>query len=200
MDVEGVVLAAGFSSRTGVYKLTLNVMNRTIIESCLDSMYQVCSKIIVVGGYKFEIISELLSKYSKVKVVYNSDYEDGMFSSVKEGIKHIGADRIFLIPGDHPLVSRETYKKMLEVDGGIIVPKYEGRKGHPVLIKRTIAKEILNNSRYTNLREFIESHGFTTFESQDPGVILDVDTFQDYQSIINNNVLLEGMGAEHRGI
>lgn len=193
MDIEGVVLAAGSSSRAGVYKLSLDIMNKTIIERCIESMYEVCSKIIVVGGYKFEEISELLSKYSKVKVIYNPNYKDEMISSVKEGIKHVRAERFFLIPGDHPIVTRETYEKMSHRDNDIVVAEYKGRKGHPVLIRTSVTKEFFNNLKYTNLNEFIHAHGYTTIETEDPGVLIDIDTIEDYKGVINDEGLLKGI-------
>jgi len=51
MTIDGIVLAAGLSSRMGKYKMSLKMGNKTVIESCIESMYDLCSTIIVVGGY-----------------------------------------------------------------------------------------------------------------------------------------------------
>lgn len=192
MSVEGVILAAGLSSRAGAYKLTLPINEKTIIENCIESMYPICSKIIVVGGYKYELLSEILSKYFKVKVINNVSYREGMFNSVKEGIRHVTAERFFLIPGDYPLVRSETYIKMLSIESGIVVPTYEGKKGHPVLIKSCMNDDILYNPRYTNLKEFVNIQGFTTVSVDDQGILLDVDTMEDYNNIVSNSLLING--------
>jgi molybdenum cofactor cytidylyltransferase len=195
MNIEAVVLAAGYSSRAGVNKLTLKIMNKTIMERCIESMYHVCSRIIVVGGYRLEEISEILSKYPKVEIIFNSNYKDGMFSSVKEGIKHIKTKKFFLIPGDHPLIKDKTYEKMLTMDGDIVVAKCQGKKGHPVLIKTSITDELLNTEKYKNLREFIHAHGYTTIETNDPGVLLDIDTMEEYNSMLKSKELLDCISA-----
>lgn len=186
--VEGIILAAGLSTRTGAYKLALEIQGKAIIERCIESMYDTCSQITVVGGYRIDIISEILRKYSKVKLVFNASYKDGMYSSVKEGLRHIKEERFFLIPGDYPLVLNETYEEMLTIDRDIVIPTYNGRKGHPILIKSYLINEILIDNRYTNLREFTKAHEFSTMSTRDPGILIDVDTMEDYSNIIKGYI------------
>lgn len=180
MSVEGIILAAGLSKRAGSYKLALEIEGKSIIEKCIEGMYDVCSKIIVVGGYKFETISTILKKYEKVNVIYNSNYESGMFSSVKAGLRHIEGEKFFLIPGDYPFVNIETYKGMLSTKGNIIIPAYNGKRGHPVLIESSLISKILNDNTLTNLRDFIRLQNCTTVDVKDKGILIDIDTMEDY--------------------
>lgn len=178
--MEGVILAAGFSSRAGSYKMALEINGETVIERCVKGMYCICSRIIVVVGYKAQVIKEILDEYPKVEIVYNRDYEEGMFSSVKEGFKYVQQDRFFFIPGDYPLVNKKVYKTLSDVSGDIIIPTYNGRKGHPVLISRNIAEELLRNKEFTNLRDFINYKGFIAVPVEDEGILIDIDTSEDY--------------------
>ena len=50
--LEGIVLAAGLSSRVGINKLLLDIDGKTVIEQCILGMYDVCSRIIVIGTIK----------------------------------------------------------------------------------------------------------------------------------------------------
>jgi len=184
--VDGLILAAGLSTRAKAFKLGLRVEDKTIIERSVEGMYNICSKVIVVVGYRSEIVSDILSKYPRVELVYNEKYIDGMFSSVKVGLKHIEKDRFFFIPGDYPLIKKSTYKEMLAADGDIVLPVYERRKGHPILLKSYVIDEILQSSKYANMREFINSHGFVTVSVDDPGILMDVDTIEDYENIMNH--------------
>ncbi|ABI68444.1 NTP transferase domain-containing protein [Syntrophomonas wolfei] len=59
-----------------------------------------------------------------VEIIVNSRYEDGMFSSIKTGLKQIRAERFFFLPGDCPLISPFVYQKMLGVDSEIVVPTF----------------------------------------------------------------------------
>lgn len=184
INVEGIILAAGFSSRAGSYKLTLELGGKALIEHCIDGMYDVCSKIIVVGGYNSDKLVPILDKYPKVQLIHNENYESGMFSSVIKGFEYMMGDRVFMIPGDYPLIDPNVYKAMLGVDDNIVIPIYKGKKGHPLLMSKAMIRLLLSNkNKFSNLRDFINSHGFSTFEVDCPGILFDVDTQEDYLSI-----------------
>lgn len=183
--IEGIILAAGFSQRAQSYKMTLKLGEKTILGNCIESMYNICSKIFVVGGYKIQNLIPTVELYSKVDLVLNPRYEDGMYSSIKEGIKYIKAKRFFLIPGDYPVINRDVYQTMANIDDDIVIPTYNNNKGHPVLMKSHLIDEINKNSISSNLREFISSKNFTTIEVQDKGILLDIDTIEDYHNICN---------------
>lgn len=183
MTVNGIVLAAGLSSRMGKYKMSLKIGDKTVIERCIESMYDVCSEIIVVCGYNYTVIEETLNTYSKVKIVLNSDYMEGMFSSVKVGLKNVSGEHFFLIPGDYPIIKKDTYEKMIKSKGNILIPTYGGKKGHPILINSNYINKIINSSTYKSLRDFIKEYGFTTIELQDQGILMDIDTIEDYEKV-----------------
>ncbi|HZJ58459.1 MAG TPA: nucleotidyltransferase family protein [Clostridia bacterium] len=181
--IEGVILAAGLSKRTGVCKMLLDLGGITLIERCITGMYRFCSKIVVVGGHNFENIGRVIAKYQKVRMVYNPHYREGMFSSAKEGFKNVSGDRIFFIPGDYPLVTGETYGKMLGAEGDIIVPLFNGENGHPILIRGHLVEELLAEGRYSTLREFISDKGYIPVPVRDPGILKDIDTMEDYDRV-----------------
>lgn len=185
MNINGIVLAAGLSSRIGKYKMSLKLGNKTVIESCIESMYDLCSNIIVVGGYNYNIIWQILKPYKKVKIVLNPCYMEGMFSSVKLALKDVTAERFFLIPGDYPVIKKETYEKMIKCKEDIVIPIYGGQKGHPVLINSSLIDNILNDTNYKSLRDFIKYYGFTTFETKDEGILMDIDTMEDYKKVLS---------------
>lgn len=189
MKVEGIVLAAGLSSRAGTNKLTLDIYGKTVIEQCILGMYDICSRIIVVGGHRIADIKHILLKYPKVKLIYNEDYLSGMFSSTKKGMENIREDRFFLIPGDYPLISSKTYKDMEAIDKDIVIPVYNGKRGHPLLMKSYLIDEILKNSSYKTLRDFIAVKESTFINIDDPGILIDIDTMEDYNKINQLNMV-----------
>ncbi|APH13615.1 guanylyl transferase CofC like family protein [Clostridium sporogenes] len=184
MNIDGIVLAAGLSSRVGRYKLTLDMQGKTVVERCIESMYDICSNVIVVGGYNYNLLQDILKPYSKVKMILNENYLEGMFSSVKKGLYQVKGDKFFLTPADYPLIKKDTYIKMLSTNSDIVIPTYKNIKGHPVLIKRRIINNILSEE-YVSLREFINKHGFSTLCIEDQGILLDIDTDEDYIDILN---------------
>lgn len=180
MGVDGIVLAAGFSSRAGSHKMLLELNKTTIIERCIQGMYNVCSQIIVVGGYRIEDITRILDKYDRVKVVFNRDFHESMFSSVKVGLNYVKEKRFFLTPGDYPLITSLVYDSILQHNDDITVPVYKGIAGHPVLIRSCLIPQILNQTGHNNLREFINTRGFTAVNVEEPGILIDVDTMEDF--------------------
>lgn len=106
MSVDGIVLAAGLSSRVGRYKLALDIQGKTVIERCIESMYDICSNVIVVGGHNYNLLQDILKPYAKVKMILNENYIEGMFTSVKKGLYQVEGDKFFLIPADYPLIKK----------------------------------------------------------------------------------------------
>lgn len=181
---EGVILAAGYSSRAGAFKPALDLGGQSVLEHCVLSMLDFCTKIYVVGGYKIDRIRQLLGHVDRTEVVDNPAYDQGMFTSVKEGLRHVTAQRAFLIPADYPLVKKETYRKMLATAGRVVVPTYHGRRGHPVLLDHSIISRILSDPDDSNLRTIIDLIGFETVEVDDEGILIDLDTPGDYRYIL----------------
>jgi len=180
--VEGVVLAAGSSSRAGCFKMELPLGDKTLIERSLEGMYDVCTRIIVVGGYRIERVRELLSHYATVEVVENRSWQEGMFSSVKIGVQHVASERFFLLPADIPLVPASVFRSLLAERGEVIIPTYHGRRGHPVLLDPSITKEIRAEPDDSCLRDVLRRHKVTTLPVENEEILLDVDSLADYST------------------
>ncbi|MCD6595465.1 nucleotidyltransferase family protein [bacterium] len=184
---DGIILAAGKSRRIGFgkFKMTLPFAGKTIIECAIDAMSPVCDRIIIVGGHRIEEIEKILAVYEKVEIVFNKNYEGGMFTSVKTGASHIEAPQFFLLPGDYPLISTKVYNKMLEIDSDIVIPTYHSRNGHPVLMNSELIPELLAEPDDSNLKIFINRKGYDTVEIDEVGIITDIDTMDDYMRLPN---------------
>jgi molybdenum cofactor cytidylyltransferase len=184
-QVEGVVLAAGLSSRSGQYKMALPWGDKTLIEKSIEGIYELASRILVVIGWRAEQIRSLLAAYHKVELVPNDDFRAGMFSSVKVGITHIRAPRFFLLPGDHPLIGAEVYTQMLAVTEDIVIPTFGGRRGHPVLFNSHLIPEILHSSDNATLRDYIRMKGHIEVEVEQESILIDIDTLEDYHAVLS---------------
>jgi molybdenum cofactor cytidylyltransferase len=178
--VEAVILAAGLSTRAGRWKMALPLGDRTVLQRCVESVYEAVRRIWVVTGWQAERVEALLQGYPKVELVPNPNYRQGMFSSVQAGLAQVRAERAFLTPGDYALVPPVVYAQMLSIDADIVIPTYAGKKGHPVLLSRSAIHEILALPTDATLRDYVADKGFVTVEVDAPGVLLDIDTPQDY--------------------
>jgi len=181
--VDAVILAAGLSTRAGSWKMGLSLGDRTVLQRCVASVCQAVRRIWVVTGWQAERVQSLLRAEPKVELVPNPDYRRGMFSSVQAGLARVRAPRAFLIPGDYAFISPAVYGQMLQVNAEIVIPTYHGKKGHPVLLDQTAIAEILALPDDAILRDYIQAKGYAALEVQDDGILLDVDTPQDYKAM-----------------
>ncbi|HPJ20898.1 MAG TPA: nucleotidyltransferase family protein [Clostridia bacterium] len=178
MQYDSVVLAAGYSSRAGSDKMAMTIGGSTVLGRVLDTLTEICGQIVVVAGHHRESTALIIKKYPNVTMVVNEDYDSGMFSSVKRGVSEMNHD-FFLVPGDYPLIGKETYHKLMDGTGEMIVPVYNGRKGHPVLIRQNLIAPLLREPIDSNLKVFRDMQNVEYIDVDDEGILLDVDTPED---------------------
>lgn len=183
MTVDGVVVAAGLSSRAGGFKPEFALHGQPLIHHTVGTLLPYCDRIIVVGGYKFERLQSLLDGYRNITLLRNREYRSGMFSSVRVGVEAVEAERFFFLPGDIPAVHGKVPERLLQVSSKVVIPAFQGRKGHPVLFDSCVIPTILNAPVSSNLRSVIHDIGYTTLEVEDKNILQDVDTIQDYREL-----------------
>ena len=158
-----VVLAAGKSERMGTNKQLLEVGGRTILDRLLDALdASTVEEVFVVLGHRPEELRPTVEAH-RAEAVLNPDYEEGMTSSFKAGLRMVSADAVFLILGDQLGLSVGLLERMIETmashpDTLIVSPVYEGRRGHPVLFSRALFEEILGLGEGETLRQVVDKH------------------------------------------
>lgn len=193
--INGLIPAAGLSRRMGGFKPLLPLRGRTVIENTIDSMLTAgVDRVVVVLGYRGEELEALLrEKYdpSRLVLVYNHCYaETDMLTSIKCGLAVMPTcDRFFLLPGDMPVITQETYEVVLRaatVRPSIVFPTLEGYRKHPPLIDSDFIPAILNYQGEDGLRGFWRLHEecVVTVPVDDVGCRTDLDTRQQYDQCI----------------
>lgn len=180
-DVEAVVLAAGLSSRFGGFKLAQPLGDRSVVEHALSGMEGHVRGVIVVVGWRADLVRALLAHHVGVRCVTPADSSAGMFGSVRAGLAETRAPRVFLLPGDIPLVGSAVYGALLATDAPVAIPTFAGRKGHPVLLRRDVVREVLAAPADDTLRDIIARRGYAAVPVDDEGILWDIDTQEDYQ-------------------
>lgn len=183
--VTAVVLAAGFSQRFGSQKLLHEISGKAIILRSIESLREGgVNSIIVVTGSSHDGIFSIVHGLN-LKVVQNLRPEDGMFSSVRSGIRAAGSDcnSICILPGDMPYVKSDTIGELLSFRGNerILIPTFNGKGGHPLIFGSEYFESVLNSHENDGLRGFISSnrHNVCRIPVHDSGVLRDIDTRED---------------------
>ena len=185
----GVVLAAGLSSRMGRLKQLLPLAGRPAIQFVVEAFVAHLAEVVVVVGYRGDEVRAALED-TPVRCVSNPNFRGGMLSSVQCGVKAAGAGADFLIglgdqPVFSPLVIPQLLARMDQSGNGIILPVWQGRRGHPILLANRYRQEILALPAGQGLNAVTRGHPDDTceVEVEDIGVLEDMDTPQDYQRI-----------------
>ena len=187
-----IVLAAGCSSRMGTQKLLLPFGQSTVISHIVKQLLnsKVTKTYVVVGHKGDQVIAELSNK--PITIIHNSEYKSGMLSSVRAGVRDISKeyDAVLIVLGDQPCITTKLIDKMVEcfslTEKKIIVPKHNGKRGHPILFSTIFKNEILTNFDDVGLRGILRAHDSDVYEMNvsDQSVISDMDYPRDYQQEI----------------
>ncbi|CAK6472920.1 nucleotidyltransferase family protein [Peribacillus castrilensis] len=190
--MEAIVLAAGYSSRANAFKMTLPMGQMSVLEQTISKFEGLCSRVIVVAGFQAEIIQEEIVKiisenaYSfQIKFVYNENFNQGMFHSIQKGCNEVNAPTFFITPGDCPLVKKETVQLLAKHKGNVVIPSFDYKGGHPIKLSSVVKQKILETNPEGNLRVVLGGYEKQYMNVDDAGVLMDVDTPEDYQKAID---------------
>lgn len=190
MKYTAVIAAAGLSSRMKEFKPMLCIEDQTMISSVITGFWEAgVDRIVVVTGYRSETLEKYLrTLHGEIEIVYNEEYASTkMFDSICLGIRQVDpdVDGIFVTPGDVPLVKSETIRQMMETAADVVRPTFSGRRGHPILFRRSVIDEILSHDGEKGLKGALDkiemSHAYTVCDLsvEDEGIHLDADTPED---------------------
>ena len=193
--IWAILLAAGASTRMNRQKLLLPFNGKTIIETVVENVAQsVNSNILVVLGSHREQIRKQIENYP-VKYCVNENYLDGMLSSVICGFRGlpVEAKAALIFLADQPQIPSPVTDLVIEAwqksGKGIVIPTFNGRRGHPSLIETRYKTEIENLDPEKGLRALSEKFKDDVFEVECniPEILRDIDTQEEYQYEINKN-------------
>ena len=171
----------------GSPKALLPISGRTFLENVLDAISRTSIEqvIVVVGHHQKEIEASLRLP----SVVFNPDYEKGMISSFQAGIRALSWDAsgAFLFLVDHPLVEAATIEAMIMnlAPNRIILPTFQGRRGHPVLFSSDVLEEILAlpTTEGANIVVRKDPGRVVEVPVNAPGILVDIDTPEQFEQL-----------------
>jgi len=193
--VGAVVLAAGLSSRMApASKLLMNLGDRPLIRHVVQTAIDTgLDPVTVVVGHDRDAIRGAVEGLP-LRIVDNDDYQEGMASSIRAGVRAIAAEvdaAVFLL-GDMPLVAPRHLGPLLaafaaEPDRGICIPTYWSKRGNPVLWSARYFPHLLelrgDQGARVLLREFDAE--IIEVEMPDDGVLVDVDTKTALETVLS---------------
>jgi molybdenum cofactor cytidylyltransferase len=188
--IGGIILAAGESRRLGEPKQLLTWKGQSFVRHVVISALKANLKpvIVVVGAYGEEVEKEIADL--PARIVRNPNWKTGLSSSIKAGISALpenSGGAIFL-QADQPQVPVPLLKHLVEAHSTtlkpIIAPMIDGRRGNPVLFDRDTFQYFSDLEGDTGGRALFNQFPVQSINWNDPRVLVDIDTAEDYQRFL----------------
>jgi molybdenum cofactor cytidylyltransferase len=185
-----ILLAAGQSKRMGAFKPLLPFGKKTVIESCIDYLLEGGVKtIVVVLGHRADEVRKKLENHDVIFAL-NPDPNSEMGASIAAGVRVLPATAkaTLIALCDHPAVPASVVSTLIESwnnGARIVIPTWQNRGGHPVLVDLSLKPELLNLSTTGGLRTLFDNHRSEVqrVEVDSPFIARDMDTWDDYLTL-----------------
>ncbi len=188
-EVTGILLAAGFSSRFGSNKLLADFDRKPLIAHSSAALSPCDRVIAVVRNDDAALQTEL--RLLGVDCVFNTEPKRGIGHSIACGVKATANSSAWcILPADMPRVSVDTTSQVANAlrNGSVLAaPFYNGQRGHPVGFGSRFLEALCALDGDAGARGIISRNAeqLTVIETDDAGVIADIDTVRDLAATAN---------------
>jgi molybdenum cofactor cytidylyltransferase len=171
----------------GEHKQLVTLEGRPLLVHTLENLgASQVDQIVLVLGFAAEAVRARVALH-RVRVVENEDYEQGMGSSLRVGLLALdeSVDASLIVLGDQPFVKPQTFDVLIDAyrqsEAQIVVPTYRGFRGNPVLLDRSVFREVIALNGDVGCRAIFGNHssGIVKVSVGDLGILLDIDSKQD---------------------
>lgn len=187
--LPAIIPAAGRSTRMGQPKALLDADGDSFLGRILSSLREGGADPLLVVVRDSQDPIALAAKGMGGTVVQNPDPGPGPISSLQAGLRALSPepDAVLFAPVDHPLFAPETVRAICrtfrETGAPLVIPAFEGWRGHPVLFSRRLFPELMEDDlpegARSVVRRYLEER--VQLPVDDPGILADIDTPEEYR-------------------
>lgn len=198
-----LILAAGTSSRMGEgrNKLLLPLQDRPILAHVIAAVLGSRARpVVLVLGHQAAVVRARIEQaisLAQVQVVENPAYALGQSTSLQAGLRALltrfppdDPRSVLFFLGDQPMITSRIIDELIalrEQSGKrIVLPRYRGQRGNPVLFASDLIPELLAVKGDEGGRGVLKAHPteIATLEIDEEAANFDVDTWEAYQQIL----------------
>lgn len=188
--ITAILLAAGRSSRMGAFKPLLPFGDTSVIQSCLQNLRAAgVEDIVVVLGHRAGEVESSLSD-PRLRFALNPDPEGEMSTSIICGVRQLSptADAVLIALVDQPAIPPAAIEAVINewsTGARLVVPEFQERGGHPVLVDLRFRDELMDLDPTQGLRSLFAAHKdlVRRVSVSSPLIARDMDTWDDYRAL-----------------
>ena len=188
MSSAALILAAGESRRMGSPKALLRYAGASFLDTLIGLVAPRCSPVVVVLGAAADDVRAAVRR--PATFVVNAEWQRGQTTSMQCGLRAVPpeAEGVLFALVDHPAIASATIDALLDRSPGELlrVPRYGGRRGHPIWFSRELIAEFLELPENGAARDVVRRHAADTgfLDLDDPGIVADIDDRADYAALL----------------
>lgn len=165
------ILSAGESRRMRTPKALLSYHGRTFIEHLIEITRHPrigITRVVLGAGadaIRQHVATSATAPLDAASVVVNADWPKGQLSSIQCAIRSLPVgltEGLMLCPVDHALISAAVIEQLIEAFDStrraIVLPAFDGRRGHPVIFRAALYGELLAASPEVGARQVVWAH------------------------------------------
>ncbi len=119
IDVAGIVLAGGASSRFGVYKCLRDIDLKPMLLRVVHALDH--GVVVAKKGYRLGYVEDLLRR-SGFKIVYDDTDSYNPIHGIRAGIEYVESERVFIAACDYPYLKMEVPRYLCSKEFDAVVP------------------------------------------------------------------------------